>query len=173
MEQERVKEHFAKQADDYEKLMVRLVPNYLEQHKIIYDLLPEENKDHRVLDLGCGNGILSELVFRKLPNSYVVGFDLTESMLTAFEKKLADHRGNFELVQGDFRTDPIGKGYDIILAGLTLHHLTWVEREQFYHRLYPALNSGGLFLSRDIIIDEDQTVAQEQYSYWKKFIHQK
>jgi tRNA (cmo5U34)-methyltransferase len=170
MKQEQVKEHFARQADEYEKLMVKIVPHYLEQHQILFDLLPEEAKEYRVLDLGCGNGILTDLVFRKLPNSYVVGFDLTENMLSAFEKKVSGHTGKFELVQGDFRTDSIGEGYDIILAGLTLHHLTWEERENFYHRLYSALSHKGLFIARDIIIDEDQTIAQEQYSYWKKFM---
>ncbi len=173
MKQEQVKEHFAKQADEYEKIMVKLVPYYREQHQIIYDLLPEKDKRYRVLDLGCGNGILSELVFRKYPRSYVVGFDITESMLTAFKKKLFNHSGKYELVQGDYRSDSIGKGYDIIIAGLTLHHLTWEEREQICHRLYSSLNAGGLFLARDIIIDEDPTVVQEQYSYWKKFMQSK
>jgi tRNA (cmo5U34)-methyltransferase len=163
-------EHFAKQADEYEKLMVNIVPHYIEQHQIIYDLLPGKDKKYRVLDLGCGNGILSELVFRKLSNSYVVGFDLTDKMLSAFEKKLSDHAGKFELIQGDFRTDPIGMDYDIILAGLTLHHLTWEERKKFYHKLYTALNPKGIFLARDIIIDEDEAVVQEQYSYWKNFM---
>ncbi len=170
MKQEQVKKHFAKQADEYEKLMVKLVPHYLEQHQIIYNLLPEVDKSYRVLDLGCGNGILSELVFQKLPNSFVVGFDLTENMLNAFKKKLSDHSGKFELKLGDFRTDSIGKGYDIIMAGLTLHHLTWEEREKMYQSLYTALNTGGLFLARDIIIDEDQTVMKKHYSYWKKFM---
>ncbi len=170
MKQEQVKEHFARQADEYEKLMVRIVPHYLEQNQIIFNLLPEEAKEYRVLDLGCGNGILSDLVFRKLPNSHVVGFDLTENMLAAFEKKVSGHTGKFELVQGDFRKDSIGEGYDIILAGLTLHHLTWEEREKFYYRLYSALSHKGLFIARDIIIDENQTIAQEQYSYWKKFM---
>ncbi|MCP4253837.1 MAG: class I SAM-dependent methyltransferase [Candidatus Scalindua sp.] len=130
MKLEHVKEHFNKQADEYEKLMVKLVPQYLEQHQIIYSLLPNEDKNYRVLDLGCGNGILSELVFQKLPNSYIVGFDLTESMLNACEKKLSKHSGKFELKQGDYRTDSIGNEYDIIIAGLTLHHLTWKEREK-------------------------------------------
>ena len=170
MKQKQVKEHFAKQAGEYESLMVNIVPHYIEQHQIIYDLLPEEDKKYRVLDLGCGNGILSELVFRKLPNSYVVGFDLTDKMLSAFEKKLSDHADKFELIQGNFRTDSIGTRYDIILAGLTLHHLTWKEREKFYHKLYSALNPEGLFLARDIIIDEDQAVVQQQYSYWKNFM---
>lgn len=173
MKQEQVKEHFSEQADKYEKLMVKLVPHYREQHQIIFDLLPEDDKEYHVLDLACGNGVLSELVFRKLPNSYVVGFDLTENMLTAFEKKLSSHTGKFNLVQGDYRTDSIGKGYDIILASLTLHHLTWEQRKRFYLKLYSALNSNGLFITRDIIIDENQTIAQEQYSYWKRFMQSK
>lgn len=170
MKQEQVKEHFAKQADEYEKLMVRLIPQYLEQHQIIYNLLPKEDKSYSVLDLGCGNGILSELVFKKHPHSFVVGFDLTENTLNAYEKKLSNYSEKFELKQGNFRTDSIGNGYDIILAGLTLHHLTWEQREKFYPTLYSALNTGGLLLSRDIIIDEDQTIMQEQYSYWKEFM---
>lgn len=170
MKQEQVKEHFAKQADEYEKLMVKLVPQYLEQHEIISSLLPTGDRSYRVLDLGCGNGILSELVFQKLPHAFVVGFDLTENMLKAFERKMSKYVGKFELRQGDFRADPIGKGYDIIIAGLTLHHLTWKERESFYQRLYSSLNHGGLFLTRDIIIDEDQAIAKAQYAHWKEFM---
>lgn len=170
MNQERVKEHFAKQADEYEKLMVKLVPQYLEQHEIIYNLLPKGDRDYRVLDLGCGNGVLSELALRKLPHSSVVGFDLTENMLDAFENKLKNYAGRFQLRQGDFRVDSIGKGYDIVIAGLTLHHLTWEEREKFYQTVYSALNQQGLFLARDIIIDEDQIVVQDQYAHWKEFM---
>jgi len=170
MKQEHVQEHFAKQADDYEALMVRLVPHYLEQHEIISTLLPSAERSCRVLDLGCGNGILSEVLLRKLPQAVVVGFDLTEKMLQAFERKLARHAGQFEVKQGDFRTDSIGAGYDIIMAGLTLHHLTWQEREKLYHTLYAALNPGGRLLARDIIIDEDPAVAQDQYSYWQAFM---
>jgi len=170
MKQEQVQEHFAKQADDYEKLMVKLVPQYLEQHQIIYSLLPEEDKNYRVLDLGCGNGMLSEVVLEKLPNSHVVGFDLTENMLKAFDRKLSKYSGKFELIQGDFRTDPIGNKYDIIIAGLSLHHLTWPERENFCKILYSSLNDGGIFISRDIIIDEDQNIRSQQYGFWKEFM---
>ena len=170
MKLDQVKKHFAKQADEYDKLMAKLVPQYREQHEILLSLLPINKRAYRVLDLGCGNGILSELVFQKFPNSYIVGFDLTENMLHAFENKLARYSGQFELKQGDFRVDSIGQGYDIILAGLTLHHLTWEERRAFYKTLYSAMNEGGIFLARDIIIDEDQEVRKDQYTYWKEFM---
>lgn len=170
MQQEEVKEHFAKQADTYEELMARLIPQYRAQHGIFYDLLPQDEREYRVLDLGCGNGVLSELVLRKIPRSFVVCFDLTEKMLQACEKKLSAYAGRFELRQGDYRTDPIGEGYDIIMAGLTLHHLPKAERRRFYPTIYSGLHSGGLLLTRDIIIDEDQSVAQQQYALWKEFM---
>lgn len=111
------------------------------------------DKEYRVLDLGCGNGFLSEVVFNKLPKAHIVAFDLTENMLQAYKKKLANHSGKFELKVGDFRKDPIGNNYDIIIAGLALHHLTWEEREKFYETLYGSMNQRGLFIARDIIID--------------------
>lgn len=130
-------------------------------------------KNYRVLDLGCGNGVLSELVFHKLPDSYVVGFDLTELMLQEFENNLSKYSGRFELIQGDFNRDAIGNDYDIIIAGLTLHHLTCEQRGNFYKKLYSALNEGGLLIARDIIIDEDQEVRKDQYGYWKEFMKSK
>jgi tRNA (cmo5U34)-methyltransferase len=170
MDQDQVEQHFAKQADEYEQLMVRLVPQYLEQHRIIQSLLPNEDRDYSVLDLGCGNGVLSELVLRKLPHSHIVGFDLTENMLRAFEKKLSEYSGRYEMKQGNFLTDPIGSRYDIILAGLTLHHLTWSQREQFYKTLSNSLREGGLLIARDIIIDEDERVRRDQYALWMEFM---
>jgi len=170
MKQQQVQEHFGRQADEYEELMVRLVPQYLFQHQIIEDLLPDEDRAYRVLDLGCGNGVLSELVFRRLPRAQVVGFDLTEKMLAAYRKKLAGFTDRFTLQAGDFRVDPLGSDYDLILAGLTLHHLTWPEREAFYRRLYAALRSGGRFIARDIIIDEEPEVTGDHYLLWKKFM---
>lgn len=170
MEKEQVKEHFAKQADNYEELMERLIPQYQIQHQIISSLLPTDVEKCRAIDLGCADGILSELILKKRPNSFVVGFDLTDSMLEGYKKRLSSYMGRFECKLGDFRVDSIGEGYDIIIAGLSLHHLTWIEREKFYHSLYSAINPSGIFISRDIIIDEDQAIREEQYDYWKRFM---
>jgi tRNA (cmo5U34)-methyltransferase len=170
MKEDQIKDHFAQQADEYEKLMVRLVPQYLEQHEIIQSLLPSEDREWKVLDLGCGNGVLSELVFDKLPHARVVGFDLTESMLTAYEKKLSRYSKRYELRQGNYLHDSYGNNYDIILAGLTLHHLTHDQRRKFYHELFQSFGDNGLFIARDIIIDEDPRVRHQQYGMWKQFM---
>ena len=170
MNKNEVEEHFGKQAGSYEELMVKLIPGYLEQHAIIYDLLPKEEKAYRVLDLGCGNGVLSEQVLKKYPHAHIVGFDLTEEMLKVYKNKLSKYSDRFELKKGDFKTESIGNNYDIILAGLSLHHLDLEQRRNFYKTIYSALNAGGMFISRDIIIDEDEDVRAQQYELWKRFI---
>lgn len=163
--------HFAGQANTYENLMEKLVPQYKKQHEIIYELLPESSDEQlRILDLGCGNGILSELVLKKLPNAFVVGFDLTPKMLEEYEENLSAYRGRYELMLGDYRFDSIGSSYDIVLAGLTLQHLTWGERKDFYKLIYSILNQNGSFILNDIIIDEDWDTRKFQYSSWMQFI---
>ena len=129
---EQIVGHFSGQASDYEILMERLVPRYNKQQSIINEILPESNEfDIRVLDLGCGNGTLSELVLKRYPQAKVVGVDITPNMLKVYEEKLAQYSGRYELILGDYRFEPLGSNYDIILAGLTLHHLTWGERRDF------------------------------------------
>lgn len=168
---EQIIRHFNGQAKEYECLMTKLVPQYKKQHEIIYELLPDSSEKRlRVLDLGCGNGALSELILKKLPDAYVVGFDLTPQMLEAYEKKLSEYSGRYELLLGDFRFDPIGSSYDIVLAGLTLQHLTWGERKDFYKLVYSVLNPKGSFIVDDIIIDEDWQTRKLQYRNWMEFI---
>lgn len=170
MDKGKVIEHFARQADDYERLMTRLVPEYLAQSEIIRSLLPQDDKPYKILDLGCGNGVLSEIVLSRLPHAHVVAFDMTRDMLAACERKLSSHAGRFELVQGDYSTDHIGSQYDIVLAGLTLHHLRWEERAEFYRTLFQAMQEGGLLIARDIIIDGDPEIRRVQYDLWKAFM---
>ena len=163
--------HFAVQANNYENLMERIVPHYKKQHDVIYELLPEDSAEPlRVLDLGCGNGVLSRLVLQKLSNAYVVGFDLTPKMLAAYEENLAPFRDRYELMLGDYRFDSLGSNYDIILAGLTLQHLTWGERKDFYKLIHTLLNPNGSFILNDIIIDADWDKRTLQYSSWMDFI---
>ena len=163
--------HFEKQVHEHEILMEKLVPQYKKQHEIIYELLPgESKKEIRILDLGCGNGVLSKLVLEKLPNAHIVGFNLTPKMLEPYRANLSEYLGRYELIQGDYRFDSIGNNYDIVLAGMTLQHLTWGQRKDFYRLVYTILNPNGSFILNDIIIDDDWDTRNQQYENWMKFI---
>ncbi len=171
MEQQQVKEHFRKQAADYVGLMKRLVPKFTEQNEFLCELIPfERDKPIRVLDLGAGPGVLSELVLKLYPQATVLAFDLTEEMLQACRQRLSEFEGRFELKQGDFKTDSFGAGYDLIVAGLALHHLADKDRQEVFSRLHNALNDSGIFLAREIVVDTDTFVTDWHYSLWRSFM---
>lgn len=171
METGNVKEHFAKQAGDYERLMTRLVPHYLEQHEVMLRLIPFARTDNiTLLDLGCGPGVLAELVLDAFPQARVVAFDLTEQMLEACGKRLARYGQRFTLQQGDFRSEPLGHGYDLVMAGLSLHHLDHAEKQEIYKRIFAALNPNGFYLAREIIVDPSPVVTKLHYRLWREFM---
>lgn len=171
MEQEQVREHFRKQAADYIGLMEKLVPQYMDQQEFLCKLIPFDHEQSiRVLDLGSGPGVLSEIVLRLYPQAQVVAFDLTEEMLEVCKQRLSEFEGHFDTRQGDFKTDSFGLGYDVILAGLTLHHLSDEERKEIFSRLYGALNGNGIFLAREIVVDEDSFVTDWHYLLWRSFM---
>lgn len=171
MQEKEVKEHFGKQAGDYVKLMERLVPEYIKQQEFLCKLIPFDRSDAiRALDLGAGPGVLSELVLNMFPQAKVFVFDLTEEMLTVCKQRLSEFEGRFTIKQGNFKKDSFGVGYDVILAGLTLQHLTNEERKNMFLRLYDALNENGIFLAREVIVDEDPFVTEWHYSLWRSFM---
>ncbi len=171
MQQEEVKKHFRKQVAEYVGLMGRLVPQYMEQQKFLCELIPfDRNSPIHVLDLGSGPGVLSELVLKLYPQAKVLAFDLTREMLEACKQRLAAFEGRIVIRQGDFSRDSFGAGYDVILAGLTLHHLDHEQRREIYVRLYGALKSPGVFLAREVIVDDDPFVTEWHYSLWRSFM---
>ena len=173
MKEINVQEHFASQADNYIELMTKLVPNYMEGQVTIIDSIPfEKTKPIKVLDLGCGNGILSQILLKKFPNANIVGFDITSEMLDIYKKKLTSYTNKFETIQGDFKVDDFGSNYDVILSGLTLQHLNSEERQKMYRRVYDSLNDEGIYITRDIIIGENDTNTNDLYNKWIDYMNQ-
>lgn len=172
MKEINVKEHFAAQADSYIELMEKLVPNYLDGQETMIDLIQcDVNKPIKVLDLGCGNGILSQLVFKKFPNAKIVGFDITKEMLDTYVNKLEKHKDKFEVIQGDFKTNDFGKNYDVVLTGLTLQHLNPNERKEIFQKIFNSLNKNGIYITRDIIVSHNKKETKNLYDQWIKYMN--
>ena len=168
---EQVKAHFRVQVPDYESFMRRIVPGYDLQTRLLVDLIPfDASAPIRVLDLGSGPGILSALVLGRYPNAKVVAFDLTEEMLASARERCGRFAERFSTVAGDYAVDDFGSRYDLVVAGLTLHHLDDRQRRVVFRRLYAALTDRGVFLAREVVADDDPFVASRHYRFWRAFM---
>lgn len=165
-----VQSHFRVQVSDYAHLMARLIPYYAEQREIVLRLVPfEPDARLNVLDLGCGPGPLAARILEAYPAARLTAFDLTEEMVEACRRTLAGSSG-VTYVAGDFRTDPLGGDYDLIVASLSLHHLRLVERPAFYARALESLRPGGMLIAAEVVVDEDTAVRARQYELWRSFM---
>jgi tRNA (cmo5U34)-methyltransferase len=171
MNLERVKTHFEEDASFYDDHITHFVPFYREQNEVILDLLPFEGTDRvRGLDLGAGTGVLAEGILRRYPLAEVMVFDLAENMLAAARARLRKFENRVMFRKGDFSRDEFGVGYDLILSGLSIHHLSNPQKQELYRRIYLALNPGGVFLNRDVIRGATDRLDEVYRRLWRAYV---
>src|ERR1051325_7621361 len=89
-------------------------------HKLVLNAVPTSAA--RVLDLGCGRGLLTRKLAQSCPD--FVGIDLDQAALAA--ARASDAR-NITYVEGDVMTFPFADGsFDMITGIAVLHHLPLV-----------------------------------------------
>jgi hypothetical protein len=61
-----------------------------------------------------------------------------------------------DVIGGNYLTDPIGKGYDLVFASSTLNFAKH-DLNSLFKKIYNSLNPGGLFLSFQDGLKEEYT----------------
>jgi trans-aconitate methyltransferase len=75
-----------------------------------------------LLDIGCGNGRITNEIARRLPFGYVIGIDSSESMIELSSKSITNNNLSFYVMSAtDIHLD---KKFDIAFSNATLH---WVK----------------------------------------------
>jgi len=171
MTPDRVRRHFDDEAFEYDETIPKIIPHYHDQNDTIIRLLPFDGSEAiKALDLGCGTGILSYLLLSRFPRAQVTAFDLSENMLTVCAKNLRAYEDRLTLMKGNFAQDDFGSDYDIIVSGLSTHHLEDTEKQRLYKRIYDALSHGGVFINREVVLGETQSLTDRYLYFWREFI---
>lgn len=103
------------------------IPGSALQIAIIDKIIQEWNeKPVRILDLGCGDGVLGRCLLDTFPESNVTFADFSEPMLEALQKKLSQGKRS-KVIRVDFatpgwksKTELMSK-FDVIVSGFASH----------------------------------------------------
>ena len=123
-------------ASDYSKMDATQIYKSHYNYPAIHTLLPEI-KGSKVLDVGCGTGILAQELLQKGAN--VTGMDVSENMLKIAAETLGP---KVKLFQADL-AEPIDfledESFDIVVASLSIHYIKHWDPvfEEFYRVLRP------------------------------------
>ncbi|MGI9556813.1 MAG: class I SAM-dependent methyltransferase [Solirubrobacterales bacterium] len=98
----------------------------------------ELSGDEVVLDVGCGSGVVTELIAERAPNGRVIGVDASEEMIEAARERLGDRA---ELHTADVLEFELPEPVDVIFSNAAFH---WIgEQEELYEKLSELLKPGG------------------------------
>jgi len=103
------------------------------------DMQPAQFNGSRVMDAGCGNGVLTSAIGDM--GAEVIGVDISPSVNAAFVHNKNPH---VHYVQGDLMNPPIRKhSLDLIYSSGVIHHTP--NTELTFSCLVPLLRPGGRF----------------------------
>ncbi|MFH1706502.1 MAG: methyltransferase domain-containing protein [Planctomycetota bacterium] len=92
----------------------------------------------RVLDLGCGDGVLTAQIADLVPKGEVVGIDASRGMIEAAQPKA---RKNLRFVLMDINTLDFADEFDVVFSNATLH---WVkDHKRLLANVGRAMRPGG------------------------------
>jgi ubiquinone/menaquinone biosynthesis C-methylase UbiE len=130
------------------------IPLALEQIEVMLRLIAACGRPvRRVLDLGCGDGVLAAAIVQRVPGADVVLADFSEPMLEAARKRFSAGGGLAHFVMADYGvpswTERVAEWspYDAIVSGLSIHHQPDDRKLAVYREIFGLLNSGGVFVN--------------------------
>jgi len=155
-----VRAHFSGKAANYDANRRYLIPNFDEFYSIGVDALVCQKADPRVLDLGGGTGLSTEFLLKRYPNAHVTLIDFSEEMLSVARDRFRDNP-RIDFATGDYRSFSLEGPYDIVISGLSIHHLTFAEKQELTNRIYSLLSPAGEYVNADLARGENDLFEQE------------
>jgi tRNA (cmo5U34)-methyltransferase len=161
---------YRKYADDYLPDRFKLI----EIVKSFFKHFIHEIDAPRVLDLGCGDGLVAHELMKSDDRIRATLVDGFPEMLESAKKRLADF-DTVQFVQATFQDllehDRLQSNFDFILSSFAIHHLEMEEKKALYGYIYHHLSTNGFFLNLDVVLAPYQDLEEWYLSMWREWIH--
>jgi len=128
-------------------------------------------EDPKILDIGSGTGLFSSIVLQKYPKAEFTLIDLSDKMLKVASERFKGNL-NFRYIVADYTKHNFNEKYDIIISALSIHHLSAVDKENFYHKCYDMLNDNGIFINADQVLSASPEIESMFSNLWREFVEQ-
>ena len=127
----------------------------------------------RVLDLGCGDGLVVHELMKSDDRIRATLVDGFSEMLDSAKKRLADF-DTVQFVQATFQDllkgDRLQSNFHFILSSFAIHHLEMEEKKALYKYIYHHLNTDGFFLNLDVVLAPNHELEEWYLSLWREWI---
>lgn len=148
----------------YDWLYTEKIQGYRDAARVVAEKYVGHNE--RVLDLGCGTGVLTDMILHK--SSLVVGCDLSQSMIQCARKKTS-YSDKSHFVVGNCLHIPLSGGFDRVLSSFMMVILPEEQQCMALSNVYNQLKPEG----EAIFLTSPETAGEQWWSSEKWSDHVK
>jgi tRNA (cmo5U34)-methyltransferase len=169
---EKIKQHFEEEAQEFDAIIRRLIPNYEQMLDALITALPfNQCQPIRVVDLGCGTGTIAKRIKNAYPLAQVTCVDIAEKMLQIAQVKLGEPGDDLRYQLANFEDYEFDVTYDVAVSSLALHHLiSDDDKIKFYKKIYACLALGGVFYNADVILGSSSDLQERYMEKWREYM---
>ncbi|MBF0345809.1 MAG: class I SAM-dependent methyltransferase [Nitrospirae bacterium] len=131
-------------------------------------------KARAILDLGCGDGILTHMLLSIDNNASATLADGSNDMLEKARTRMKEFN-NVKFLNASFqeviKDDLLPREFDFVVSSLAIHHLNMAEKASLFASIYNSLKIGGHFLNIDVVIAPCAAIEEWYMTLWKEWNH--
>jgi tRNA (cmo5U34)-methyltransferase len=131
----------------------------------------------KVLDLGCGDGIITHEIIKNFGSITATLVDASDDMLSKARERLAGFKqvsyikSSFqEIIKGAV---DIGEGFHLVVSSMAIHHLALEEKKALFGIIHGALCTGGFFINFDVVLPPTDQLDGWYMKLWKEWMDEK
>jgi len=162
-----IQQSFNAAAADYDTLRQTLIPCFDDFYGTAVEVLRHNcAAPLKILDLGAGTGLYAGMVQAVFPEAEFTLLDLAVEMLAQARSRFSRMGKSPEIMVDDYARADLGGPYDLVISGLSIHHLSDPDKECLYRRIYNALNPGGMFVNADQVLGKTPELENLYRQHW-------
>jgi tRNA (cmo5U34)-methyltransferase len=132
-----------------------------------------DKESPRVLDLGCGDGVVADALLASNQDARMTLVDGSADMLRKAAQRFPG--GNVRLIEASFQALIEGDlltegGFDLVVSSLAIHHLGWEGKRDLYGYLFDRLSPGGYLVHLDVVLGPSAELEGWSMSLWQDWV---
>ena len=166
------------QADDYTSTADVIIVERQRTMKLLADIFRYhfgKQTGLRILDLGGGDGVITEYLQERYPDNTFALLDGSADMLEKARQRLKGQDAAF--IQQTFEeyldAPPEDQTYDFIFSSNAIHHLDFLDKSRLYAKLFRELAFGGAFVNIDVVKAASERSERWQFAMWEDWMNER
>ncbi|HEV8581549.1 MAG TPA: methyltransferase domain-containing protein [Thermoanaerobaculia bacterium] len=151
------------------------VPDREEQIATIAGVIPQPG-DGLLVDLCCGEGLLSRALLERFSRARVLALDLSPAMLETARGTCAEFADRFETRPfdlADLSWRAFSEPVRAFVSSLAVHHLDGEGKRRLYRDLAAALAPGGAVVIADLVQPASSSAQAEAARAWDEAVRRR